>query len=134
MMLNGSDLTYFNSPGGRFRVPRKALPAGYPVRPRVAGRDVSLTREPQTGTSILNIFKATVEETLPERRAQVTVRLAAGNVPRFSRLTRKSTALLDWKPKKSVYVQVNSVALLSGCVVRPWKIIKNPCSSGSLIT
>ncbi|MGH6819545.1 MAG: molybdenum ABC transporter ATP-binding protein [Methylocella sp.] len=107
------DLTYLDFHGGRFTVPRNALPVGYPVRLRVAARDVSLTLEPQTGTSILNIFQATVEEIIPEGSAQVTVRLAARGVPILARLTRKSTALLDLKPKKSVYAQVKSVALLS---------------------
>ncbi|MCI0653202.1 MAG: molybdenum ABC transporter ATP-binding protein [Methylococcaceae bacterium] len=107
------DLTYFDFPGGRFSVPRKALPIGHAAGLRVAARDVSLTLEPQTGTSILNIFKATVEEILPEWGAQVTVRLAAEGVPILSRLTRKSTVLLDLKRGKSVYAQVKSVALLA---------------------
>jgi molybdate transport system ATP-binding protein len=80
---------------------------------RVAARDVSLTLEPQTDTSILNIFPAIIDEVIPEGQAQVTVRLMVGNVPMLARVTRKSASLLDLKPGKCVYAQAKSVALLS---------------------
>jgi molybdate transport system ATP-binding protein len=107
------DLTHLDFPGGRFTVTRKALPVGHSVRLRVAARDVSLTLEHQSGTSILNIFPATIDEIMPEGSAQVTVRLLAGDVPLLSRVTRKSAALLELAHGKSVYVQAKSVALLS---------------------
>ena len=106
------DLTHLNFPGGRFTVTRKPLPLGHSVRLRVAARDVSLTLEHQSGTSILNIFPVTIEEITPEGDAQMTVRLLAGGVPMLSRITRKSAAALDLKPGKSVYAQAKSVALL----------------------
>ncbi len=107
------DLTYLDFPGGRLSVVRTGLPIGHAVRLRVAARDVSLTLEQHTGTSILNIFRATVEEIISEGSAQVTVRLAAGGVPLLSRITRKSSTLLDLERGKSVFAQVKSVALLS---------------------
>lgn len=107
------DLTHLDFPGGRFTVTRKDLPVGGAVRLRVAARDVSLTLERQSGTSILNIFPATIEEIVPAGSAQVTVRLAAGGVSLLSRVTRRSAALLDLKPGKPVYAQAKSVALLS---------------------
>jgi molybdate transport system ATP-binding protein len=107
------DLTYLDFSGGRFTVTRKALPVGRPVRLRVAARDVSLTLEHQSGTSILNIFPATIDAISPEGNAQVTVRLLAGGVPLLSRVTRKSAALLGLQHGKSVYAQAKSVALLS---------------------
>jgi molybdate transport system ATP-binding protein len=107
------DLTHLDFPGGRFTVTRKALPVGHSVRLRVAARDVSLTLEHQSGTSILNIFPATIDEIMPEGNAQVTVRLLAGDVPLLSRVTRKSAALLELAHGKSVYAQAKSVALLS---------------------
>ncbi len=107
------DLTLLDFPGGRFSVPRKAVRVGQTVRLRVAARDVSLTLEPQTGTSILNIFPATIEALRPEGKARMMVRLRAGGVPLLSRVTRKSTALLDLREGKTVYVQAKSVALLS---------------------
>ena len=81
--------------------------------PRVTARDVSITLEHQSGTSILNIFPAIIDEISDEGSAQVTVRLLAAGVPLLSRVTRKSAALLELKQGKSVYVQAKSVALLS---------------------
>ncbi len=106
-------LTHLDFAGGRFTVIRKELPVGSAVRLRVAARDVSLTLEPQSGTSILNIFPATVDEVIPEGNAQMTVRLMVGGVPMLARVTRKSASVLDLKPGKLVYAQAKSVALLS---------------------
>ena len=107
------ELTYLDFPGGRFAVAHKALPNGRSVRLRIAARDVSLTMERQSGTSILNIFPVTIDEINPTGGAQVTVRLLAGGVPLLSRVTRKSAALLGLEPGKKVYAQVKSVALLA---------------------
>ena len=107
------ELTYLDFPGGRFAVAHKALPNGRSVRLRIAARDVSLTMEHQSGTSILNIFPVTIDEINPTGGAQVTVRLLAGGVPLLSRVTRKSAALLGLEPGKKVYAQVKSVALLA---------------------
>jgi len=106
-------LTYLDFAGGRFTVVRKDLPPGSSVRLRVAARDVSLTLEHQSGTSILNIFPATIDALIPEGEAQVTVRLVVGGVPMLARVTRKSASVLDLKPGKSVYAQAKSVALLA---------------------
>ena len=106
-------LTHLDFAGGRFTVIRKPLPVGSAVRLRVAARDVSLTLEHQSGTSILNIFPAIIDELIPEGDAQVTVRLMVGGVPMLARVTRKSASVLDLKPGKSVYAQAKSVALLS---------------------
>lgn len=106
-------LTYLDFPGGRFTVARKDLPTGTQVRLRVIARDVSITLEQQQGTSILNIFPATVDEIVPTSASQVTVRLLAGGVPLLSRITRKSAALLELTPGKTVYAQAKSVALLA---------------------
>jgi len=107
------DLTYIDFPGGRFTVAHRSLPVGHPVRLRVMARDVSLTREHQSGTSILNIFPVTVEEMTLEGSAQVVVRVNAGGVSMLSRITRKSADLLDLEQGKAIYAQVKSVALLT---------------------
>jgi len=107
------DLTYLDFPGGRFTVARKLLTIGHPVRLRVAARDVSLTLEHQSNTSILNIFPSIVDEITPEGGAKVMVRLLVGDAPVLSSVTRKSAALLALEKGKAVFAQVKSVALLS---------------------
>ncbi|MEA3301758.1 MAG: molybdenum ABC transporter ATP-binding protein [Pseudomonadota bacterium] len=107
------DLTLLDFSGGQFTVSRHDLPVGHPVRVRVIARDVSLTLEQQSGTSILNIFPATIEEITPAGNAQVMVKLMSGDVTLLARVTRKSASILDLKPGKLVYAQAKSVALLS---------------------
>ena len=107
------NLTYLDFPGGRFTVAHKDLNINHPVRLRVIARDVSLTLEHQTHTSILNIFPATVEEMTPEGTAQIMIRLLVQGVPLLARITRKSASLLALEPGKQVFAQVKSVALLS---------------------
>lgn len=106
-------LTYLEFAGGRFRVAGRALPIGGRARLRLGARDVSLTLDRQSGTSILNIFPTIVDELIAEGDSQITVRLLAGGVPLLSRITRKSAMDLNLKPGASVYAQVKSVAVLS---------------------
>ena len=106
-------LTYVDFPGGRFVVARNSLPTGTPARLQVEARDVSITLERQSGTSILNIFAATVDDMVNEGEAQVTVRLLVGSAPLLARITRKSASELNLDVGKQVYAQVKSVALLS---------------------
>lgn len=107
------DLTFLEFPGGRFTVAHKDLPIGHSVRLRIVARDVSITLERQSNTSILNIFPAIVEEIVSTSHSQVTVRLNAAGTTMLSKITRKSAFLLDLQPGKAVYAQAKSVALLS---------------------
>jgi molybdate transport system ATP-binding protein len=106
-------LTELKFPGGSFALPSLSLAVGAQVRLQLAARDISLTRELQSGTSILNIFPTTVEAIAPAGAAQVIVRLSAAGVPVLARITRKSAARLDLQPGSLVYAQAKSVALLS---------------------
>lgn len=106
------ELTELVFPGGHFVVPHQQLPIGERVRLHLAARDVSLTLAQQTGTSILNIFPATVDALTASGPAQVTVRLIAGGVPLLARVTRKSATALGLEPGRMVYAQAKSVALL----------------------
>lgn len=105
-------LTYLDFPGGRFSVTRRPLAVGETVRLRVAARDVSLTLTRQAGTSIRNVFPATIEDIVREGRAQAMVRLTAGGVALLSRITTKSLAELELAPGQSVHAQVKAVALV----------------------
>ncbi len=107
------NVTYLDFPGGRFTVAHKDLPINHPVRLRVIARDVSITLEHQSNTSILNIFPAVVDTMTPEGNAQVVVRLLLNNIPILSRITQKSASLLALETGKKVFAQVKTVALLS---------------------
>ncbi|WP_455196674.1 molybdenum ABC transporter ATP-binding protein [Kaarinaea lacus] len=106
-------LTYLQFAGGQFTISGNDLGIGQSVRLRILARDVSLTLERQTDTSILNIFPVTVEELMEENPAQLTVRLNAQGATILSRITRKSATALGLDVGKEVYAQVKSVALLA---------------------
>jgi molybdate transport system ATP-binding protein len=112
----GSDedfhLSLLQFSGGILKLAAGSLKKGDRVRLKLAARDVSLTLEHQSGTSILNIFPAKVEEINPESDTQVMVRLVAGSTSILSRITRKSAFDLELKPGKQVFAQVKSVALI----------------------
>jgi molybdate transport system ATP-binding protein len=105
-------LTHLAFEGGRFTVARQQIATGSPVRLRLAARDVSLTLERQTGTSILNILPVTVDSLSLDDEAQVTVRLLAGAVPLLARVTRKSARDLQLQSGMSLFAQVKGIALL----------------------
>jgi len=73
---------------------------------------VSITLEAQTGTSILNIFPAIVDEVVADGAAQMLVRLDVGGIRLLARITRKSLDALALTRGKRVYAQVKSVALV----------------------
>lgn len=105
-------LTWLDSAAGRFVAVRQDLPQGSPARLQVLARDVSLTLDRPTDTSILNIFPATVDTMVDEDSAQTTVRLRVGSVPMLARITRRSAVELGLQAGSEVYAQVKSVALL----------------------
>jgi len=100
-------------PGGEFIVPDNKLTIGSNVRLRVSARDVSLTKEKQIDTSILNIFPATVEEMSPEGKAQIMVRLKIKEITLLTLITTKSAKVLNLKNGSKVFAQIKSAAILS---------------------
>ena len=99
--------------GGRLLVAMHEATPGQVFRMRIAARDVSLTLEQQSGTSILNIVQARVTDLREENGAKVLVRLEAGATPLLASVTRKSAHELELEPEKTVFAQVKSVALLA---------------------
>jgi len=105
-------LSYLDFSGGRFSVARIDLSIGHKARLRVLARDVSITLQPQTDTSILNIFPALVEGLVENGVARILVRLDLAGTPLLAGITRKSAALLQLAPGKRVYAQIKAVALV----------------------
>lgn len=104
-------------PGGQLSIAEQNLRMGEKVRLRILARDVSLTLEHQTGTSILNIIPVTVtslnEDSASQNKAQLLVQLDAAGTTLLTRVTRKSADALKLTPGKAMFAQVKSVALLS---------------------
>ena len=105
-------LTCLDFDGGTIAMAGIDLPAGADARLLLAARDVSLTLEHQSGTSILNIFPAVVDDIKPAGNAQVMVRLLTAGTPLLASITRKSADQLQLQAGKPVFAQIKSVALL----------------------
>lgn len=104
-------LTYIKCGSEHFTIPYRTFKIGSPVRLRLKARDLSITLERPTQSSILNIFPATVDSLAEDGTAQANVRLLLGENPILARITRKSVAHLNLKPGKHVFLQVKSVSL-----------------------
>jgi molybdate transport system ATP-binding protein len=91
----------------------QALPLGRAVRVRLLARDVSLTRTPQTGTSIGNQLRGTVEQIADDEHPSLAlVRVRVGSSPVVARLTRRSAFALELQVGMPVWAQVKTVALM----------------------
>jgi molybdate transport system ATP-binding protein len=89
------------------------LPLGRRVRLRVLARDVSLTRTPQTGTSIGNQLRGTIEAIADdEHPALALVRVRVGTAPVVARLSKRSAHALELSVGMPVWAQVKTVALM----------------------
>jgi len=104
------NLTFLEFSGGRFTVPKIDLPIGAPLRLRVRARDVSLSLEKHTNTSILNILKGVVKEMSETGESQIEVRLDVG-APLIARVTRKAAHDLELAPGKTIYAMVKAIAI-----------------------
>ena len=101
--------------GGEISLLNPNLLVGQRVRVRIQARDVSLTLHRQEGTSVLNIFAATVTEIASDSPGQVMVCLNTGGFPAhrlLARITLKSAHALQLQPGCQVYAQVKGVAVL----------------------
>lgn len=105
-------LTQTHFAGGELTVPRQHTGIGQPLRVRVAARDVSLTLQRQTDTSILNIIACTVHTMSPDGPGHVMVVLHAGDTSLMARITARSSRSLALEPGKAVFAQIKGVAVL----------------------
>lgn len=106
-------LSYLDFSGGRISVPSKDIKVGSVIRVSIAARDVSITTSAQSGTSILNIFPAVIDQIETETDSQFILRLAVGKQFLLSRITKKSLDLLQLKLGDTVFAQAKSVAILA---------------------
>jgi molybdate transport system ATP-binding protein len=106
-------LTYIDTNGGRFTVPREDLKIGKRARVQIHARDVSLALTDHHDTSILNILPARVLDTHDLDPSQLLVRLALEDGQNLlARITRRSGVALGLHEGMPLYAQVKSVALV----------------------
>lgn len=85
------------------------------IRVRILARDVSLTPERQTRSSILNHVSVQVEEVMQDSHpAQALVRVSLDGQPLLARVTHRSLRTLGIAPGMRVWAQVKTMALLDG--------------------
>jgi len=106
-------LTRASFSGGIFNLPGRHGASGQKLRLQILARDVSLSLERQTNTSILNILPARVVEIEADASPQAIIRLDVGGSPLLARITRKSVAELGLAPGNEIFAQVKTVALIS---------------------
>ncbi|WP_461518019.1 molybdenum ABC transporter ATP-binding protein [Porticoccus sp.] len=86
---------------------------GSPVRVRVFARDISLSLQHHSDTSIVNSLPAVVEEISTEQHPGLAlVKLRVGNTPLVARLTQRSAHYLELAPGKPIWAQIKSVAII----------------------
>ena len=105
-------LSHAEFSGGHISLLNTSLHIGQRVRVRVQARDVSLTLAHQHGTSVLNIFAATVTAISNDSPGQVMVALDAAGATLLARITQKSLEALQLQAGSRVFAQVKGVAVL----------------------
>lgn len=100
-------------PGGLLWVAHTGEPPGTTLRVRILARDVSITLERATGTSIQNHLPCVVEQLAPDAAGhQVLVRLNASGTPIVARLTARAAHQLQLQAGMPVWAQIKAVSLV----------------------
>ncbi len=109
-------LTALDCRFGRLWVKALDRRLGESVRVRIPARDVSLSLEEETKSSILNIWRAEVVDIAVADPGQVLVKLCCpermGDQPLLARITVKSHDRLGLRIGTQVYARIKSVGLL----------------------
>lgn len=100
--------------GGTLWVRDGGVPLGGSVRVRILARDVSISRQADHQSSILNILPATITAQGREEHPALTLlQLRVGETPLLARLTRASAHRLALEVADQVWVQIKAVALVA---------------------
>ncbi len=107
------DLTRLHFTGGSLLVSRSSAPLGQALRCRIHARDVSLSLDGESRSSILNRLPATVVDWADtDTPGHVLVRLDMAGTPLLARVTRRSVQSLALHPGMAIMAQIKAVALL----------------------
>jgi molybdate transport system ATP-binding protein len=98
----------------QMRVAHAPLALGKPLRFKIQARDVSLSRQAEEHSSILNRLPVTVTQEIPaDNAAHVLVSLDAAGTPLLARITRYSRDQLQLHPGQTLWAQIKAVAVLA---------------------
>lgn len=101
-------------PGGELWVRDGGQALGKEVRLRILARDVSIQLREPIQTSIQNHLQAIVESISEgQDPSQALIRLRCGGTPLLARVTKRSVHTLQLAPKRAVWVQVKTVAVIT---------------------
>ncbi len=100
--------------GGSLSLPAINAVLGTTLRLQIYARDVSITLNLPTATSILNVLPARIVEINENSHSgHSVIRLQVGNLPLLAHITRKSTQLLHLFCGMNVYVQIKGTSILN---------------------
>ena len=100
--------------GGNLSLPALDMAVGSLLRVQIQARDVSITLNISTATSILNVLPATVCEINQHLSGgQSVIRLQVGKLPLLAHITCKSMQLLNLQVGMVVYVQIKGTSILN---------------------
>ncbi len=106
------NLTSLDLSGESLTVSAPGFSIGDQVRVKIPARDVSITRERATSSSILNVIESRIMSIDPGDGPAAMVRLQIGDQRLLARVTRKSVDDLSLKEGDSVFAQIKGVALM----------------------
>lgn len=99
--------------GGSLWLRDSGLATGTRVRVRVLARDVSLSTQAPSATSIQNLLQCEVQAIVPDTHpSQALVQLTCGESVLLARITARAADALGLEPGKPVWAQVKSAALV----------------------
>ncbi|HQO30548.1 MAG TPA: molybdenum ABC transporter ATP-binding protein, partial [Accumulibacter sp.] len=100
--------------GGELWIRDGGVDVGRSVRLCILARDVSIARQPNNESSIMNCLPVTiVAQGSEEHPALVLLQLRVGDTPLLARLTRHSVHRLALQVGETVWAQIKAVALVS---------------------
>ncbi len=106
-------LTLVSFAGGQLRLPSRGTWAiGSRLRLRIYARDVSLSLERATQSSILNILPATISAMADEGEGRVVLRLDLQGVALLAHVTQFSQKRLNLQVGMPVFAQIKATAVL----------------------
>jgi molybdate transport system ATP-binding protein len=101
--------------GGSLWLPDAGLAVGADLRLRVLARDVSLTTQEPSHTSIQNVLPCTVQAVVDDiQPAQALVQLICGDSLLLARVTRRAVDALGLQVGVRVWAQIKAMALARG--------------------